>query len=678
MGITLTNNAHTTLSADATSTDTIFYVEDIDSFPTLDVGDYFYCTIERTSGAMEIVKVTQINSSSFIVERGQENTIPISFPIGSLVSLKMTVQNITDLILTGSNINDDAYDSSWNGDTNDAPSRNAVYDKFVAVDAALAGYTAADVLAKLLTVDGTGSGLDADLLDGLSSAAYAQLSGAAFTGGISGTTASFSGASAFTSGSLTVGFNKLAGDSALTLASDANLGNSTSIIWTADSVTKWYLRHSGSNGSIFLRNNTLGTSAVSFAAADNAATFTGTITVPDDAYAAGWNGNLTVPTKNAVYDKIQTIIGLSDGDKGDVTVSGSGTTWTIDNSTITLAKMANINQYELIGRSSASAGVPQVVATSANVYTLLGSANYAAFRSSLGLGTAALVDTGTSGTKVALTDGANIWSVKNTFTGAGSSSPRSSGTDAAFEVLNAAATQNYYFGIKDSDSNTLYIGRGHSAAQGITPAIKISSADAVTMTGLTTGAGGIDIIGGAVNNVNGLHLFFSSNVSRIYSLQNGIAWRDMYIDGATTYLNANSQGRMVVAGGPTSTPSAGAHNNAFQLSNTDVNYGLLLGSLSSGTGFIQAQRVDATATTYNLSLQPNGGTVITGAGITAGGVVNMKAYTVAGLPAGTAGDVAYTSNGRKNGEGAGSGTGVIVFKDGTAWRAVDTGATVAA
>lgn len=35
-----------------------------------------------------------------------------------------------------------------------------------------ASYTAADVLAKLLTVDGTGSGLDADLLDGQSSAAF--------------------------------------------------------------------------------------------------------------------------------------------------------------------------------------------------------------------------------------------------------------------------------------------------------------------------------------------------------------------------------------------------------------------------------------------------------------------------------------------------------------------------
>lgn len=57
---------------------------------------------------------------------------------------------------------------------------------------------------------------------------------------------------------------------------------------------------------------------------------------------------------------------------------------------------------------------------------------------------------------------------------------------------------------------------------------------------------------------------------------------------------------------------------------------------------------------------------------------HLGTYTVAGLPTGAAGNTAYASNGRKNGEGEGSGTGVLAFKDATAWRAVDTGATVAA
>lgn len=43
-----------------------------------------------------------------------------------------------------------------------------------------------------------------------------------------------------------------------------------------------------------------------------------------------------------------------------------------------------------------------------------------------------------------------------------------------------------------------------------------------------------------------------------------------------------------------------------------------------------------------------------------------------------AGSLAYATNGRKNGEGAGLGTGVLAFRDGTQWRACDTGATLAA
>jgi hypothetical protein len=63
----------------------------------------------------------------------------------------------------------------------------------------------------------------------------------------------------------------------------------------------------------------------------------------------------------------------------------------------------------------------------------------------------------------------------------------------------------------------------------------------------------------------------------------------------------------------------------------------------------------------------------------ASGTLTCGSYTVATLPTvGTAARWAYASNGRKNGEGGGAGTGVMVFDDGTAWRACDTGATVAA
>lgn len=56
----------------------------------------------------------------------------------------------------------------------------------------------------------------------------------------------------------------------------------------------------------------------------------------------------------------------------------------------------------------------------------------------------------------------------------------------------------------------------------------------------------------------------------------------------------------------------------------------------------------------------------------------LTTTTVAGLPAGATGMLAFATNGRKNGEGAGNGTGVLVFFDGSNWIAVDTGATVSA
>ena len=53
--------------------------------------------------------------------------------------------------------------------------------------------------------------------------------------------------------------------------------------------------------------------------------------------------------------------GVSDGDKGDITISSSGTVYTIDNSTVTLAKMANIGTGKVIGRTTAGSGVPEEV-----------------------------------------------------------------------------------------------------------------------------------------------------------------------------------------------------------------------------------------------------------------------------------------------------------------------------
>ena len=52
---------------------------------------------------------------------------------------------------------------------------------------------------------------------------------------------------------------------------------------------------------------------------------------------------------------------LSDGDMGDITVSGGGTVLTIDNAAVSLAKMANLAENTVIGRQSTGAGVPEAL-----------------------------------------------------------------------------------------------------------------------------------------------------------------------------------------------------------------------------------------------------------------------------------------------------------------------------
>lgn len=58
--------------------------------------------------------------------------------------------------------------------------------------------------------------------------------------------------------------------------------------------------------------------------------------------------------------------GLTDGDKGDITVSGSGATWTVDNNAITDAKIRDSAALSVIGRSANSTGDPADIAAASD------------------------------------------------------------------------------------------------------------------------------------------------------------------------------------------------------------------------------------------------------------------------------------------------------------------------
>lgn len=91
--------------------------------------------------------------------------------------------------------------------------------------------------------------------------------------------------------------------------------------------------------------------------------------------------------------------GVSDGDKGDVTVSGSGAVWTIDAGAVSLGKMADLATSTMLGRASAGTGVPEAL-TPTQVRTVLNVADGATANAS----DAALRDRAThTGTQAAAT-----------------------------------------------------------------------------------------------------------------------------------------------------------------------------------------------------------------------------------------------------------------------------------
>jgi hypothetical protein len=74
--------------------------------------------------------------------------------------------------------------------------------------------------------------------------------------------------------------------------------------------------------------------------------------------------NLTIP-------KGQDGSGLTDGDKGDITVSGGGSSFTIDNNVVTNAKLADMANATIKGRLTAGTGDPEDL-TAAQARSVLG------------------------------------------------------------------------------------------------------------------------------------------------------------------------------------------------------------------------------------------------------------------------------------------------------------------
>lgn len=95
---------------------------------------------------------------------------------------------------------------------------------------------------------------------------------------------------------------------------------------------------------------------------------------------------------------------------------------------------------------------------------------------------------------------------------------------------------------------------------------------------------------------------------------------------------------------------------------TVANYGIYVNNWGANAG--------------DYAIYVQGGQCFFGGPVAFGAPATPAQYTVAALPAGAEGQIAYATNGRKVGEGAGSGTGVPVYFSNTHWRVYSTDATV--
>ena len=134
---------------------------------------------------------------------------------------------------------------------------------------------------------------------------------------------------------------------------------------------------------------------------------------------------LTIGTGLSLSGTTLTATGtaVTDGDKGDITVSNTGTTWTIDNQAVTYAKIQNVSATDkLLGRSTAGAGSVEEITCTAAGRAILDDADASAQRTTLGLGTLATQSGTFSGTSSGTNTGDQTITLTSDVTGSGTGS----------------------------------------------------------------------------------------------------------------------------------------------------------------------------------------------------------------------------------------------------------------
>lgn len=154
---------------------------------------------------------------------------------------------------------------------------------------------------------------------------------------------------------------------------------------------------------------------------------------------------------------------VADGDKGDITVSSSGATWTIDNDAVTYAKMQNVSATDkLLGRSTAGAGDVEEITCTPFARSILDDADAASVRATIGAGT------GTGSGDASTNTSTSVDSEIALFSGTGGKTLKRATTTgllkAASGVLSAASAGSDYYAPGGTDVAVADGGTGASTA----------------------------------------------------------------------------------------------------------------------------------------------------------------------------------------------------------------------
>jgi len=98
VAVKFSNNGKTTLSSGITTSATSVTVVDGSVLPAITGSEYFFLTLEDTSGNVEILKVTARSGNSLTVTRAQESTTARAFSAGDKAENRLTAAGLNSFV----------------------------------------------------------------------------------------------------------------------------------------------------------------------------------------------------------------------------------------------------------------------------------------------------------------------------------------------------------------------------------------------------------------------------------------------------------------------------------------------------------------------------------------------------------------------------------------------------